>query len=137
MTKLLFIGIIAFFASGCRNKDTPTFKRNERLISTTSELIYDMDEMTKLPEKKFEVIFSNKFNQLTDTVKYLNNRIYISCLMTEPGCAHYTGNVRFQKDTLFLEAVKTVNVECTEETMWRMTYEVLNPSNRHYILLKR
>ena len=79
----------------------------------------------------FAFIHLLKFNRTL-----VNREIYISCLTMATGCADYTGNIAYTKDTIKLELINLSGVVCTEQNCHRFIYHISNPENKRYVILK-
>lgn len=109
---------------------------DKRLISLKKRFLSDVDSVLKLPRRTKDAIFGSKANSVTDTVLFKNRKIYISCVSMATGCADYTGNITYAKDTIRLELINLSGEVCTELNCYRFIYRISNPENKRYVILK-
>jgi hypothetical protein len=131
--RYLFTIVISFFITGCSHKQPAI---DERLISFDNKFVSDVDSVLRLPKRTQDAIFSGNMNSLIDTAFFKNREIYISCLSMATGCADYTGNIKYIKDTIKLELINLGDVVCTEQNCHRFIYRISNPENKRYVILK-
>ena len=159
MKKLLifYISIVANFFVSCKEKSKPQTEPeinsvavsdtsslpinpvtvNDRLLSFKIDLVTTIGDMSNRDKKRYDEIFSKELSLSTDTVRYLNGKIYISCIKPAVGCADYKGDIMFRNDTLILLINNTSDKACSEMETWRTVYEVENSSNKKYVIEKR
>jgi hypothetical protein len=131
----LFVILLLFSTSACKqNRSTKKSMPNNRLLSFHAKLVFDADDVPKIGTDTLRKLESDDLNPNTDTVKYLNGRIYISFLRVTSGCANYKGDLVFKKDTL----VPTVNSDtvCSEQNIYRFTFLVKDLNNQKYFIKK-
>lgn len=131
--RYLFTIVISIFITGCSDK-RPVI--NEKLIFFKNIFVSDVDSVLRLPKHTQDAIFSGKMNSLIDTTLFKNKEIYISCLSMATGCANYTGNIKYIKDTIKLELINLDDVVCTEQNCYRFIFRISNPENKLYVILK-
>ena len=131
--RYLFTIVISFFITGCSDKQPAI---DDRLISFKNIFVSDVDSVLNLPKRTQDAIFSGKMNPLIDTVLFKNGEIYIASLSMATGCADYTGNIKFIKDTIKLELINLGDEVCTEQNCHRFIYRISNPENKRYVILK-
>lgn len=95
-----------------------------------------MDDLGEMETKKYQKIMSDAFNQETDTIKYLGNKIYVSYLRAATGCADYYGDISFKDDTINLLFKNKGDIVCTEQDVYRVNYEIANNDRKKFIFKK-
>lgn len=129
------IVILVFFLSACATKK-PENKINDRLVDFQSYTVMSMDSILAIGEKNYKLIYSEKFNPKTDTIRYEKDLIYISYLSIVNGCAEYCGDLEIKNDSLFLKLINIGELECTEQRCDRLVFMINNFENKKYKIIK-
>jgi RNA processing factor Prp31 len=106
--RLTILFTIILLVTSCGTKKKNEFKPNDRLISFSDKLLMEMDSLLKLDSSFRQSIYSDKFNEKTDTIRYDGNQIYISYLSIVTGCADYAGDIQFKGDSIILDLINKV-----------------------------
>ena len=128
MKELLFawIAILIFLNfSACH-------KTHRRLLTSKIAFVASSDDEDLGNKKLYPLL-----NDTTDTVKYENNRIYVSCVSVLTGCAKYRSDIAVVADTIFLLNEMIPGESCTEQNFYRTTYVIENNENKRYVFVKR
>jgi hypothetical protein len=112
------------------------FKPDKRLLTHSKKIVYTVDSLEWLKKEQLDKISSSVLSPQIDTVKYLENKIYISCLRLATGCGEYAPNIKFVGDTIKLDMHLLNDVVCTEQNAWRVTYWIENKSGKKYKVQK-
>lgn len=112
------------------------FEPDKRLLSHSQKVVYTADSLELLKKEQLDKISSKDLSPQIDTVKYQEDKIYISCLRLATGCGEYAPNVKFVGDTLKLDLHLLSDLVCTEQNAWRVTYSVENKSGKKYKVTK-
>ncbi len=96
----------------------------------------NVDELVSADTAYIRNIYSQDFNNKTDTVEYRGNYIYISYLSMVNGCSEYDGDLEFKADSIILKLDNTSGIECTESRCDRLVYKIRNPENKKYKIKK-
>ena len=99
-------------------------------------MIYSQDSLQYIKASLYQAICDSSFNPYTDTIKYLQRKIYISFLRNAAGCANYKGNIDIREDTIKLLLENLSEEVCSEENCWRLIYEIENNGNKRYVIKK-
>ncbi|MFY8182192.1 MAG: hypothetical protein ACOVLG_10475 [Flavobacterium sp.] len=131
MKKLLYF-LFAFTFISCGNKIPEEtfidFKPNKNIISfKITDFLND-----KYSDKRPDSLFSRGFDPKTDTIKYQENEIYISCIIGLTGCVKYDGDMEIKKDSMLLKLVTINNIACPELEITRVVFRIKNPRNEKY-----
>ena len=131
-STILFFGMFAAFSCNMRQEHVI----NDLLLTSSAKEIYSADELEKLSPQKMNNLLSPDFNPKTDTIKYLKDKIYVSCLIAAPGCAEYLSDITLNGDTIQMQLVNKGDVVCSELTVWRIKCEIINNQNKRYVFQK-
>ena len=135
---IVFVFIVtALF--GCESgamRHTAGFKPDVRLLNYTQELVLPVDTLSLLNQDLLEKIYSDTLHREIDTIKYIDDKIYVSCLRVATGCGAYTGDIRFIDDTIETDMHLISDEVCSEVDGWRVTYLIENKSRKKYHIRK-
>jgi hypothetical protein len=98
--------------------------------------IYSEEEIAKMEFKTQWYLNEKEFNSKTDTIKYLKDKIYISYLTFNNGCAENAGDYKIKGDSLIINLVNLRDYVCTERICDRVIFEIKNPENKKYKIAK-
>lgn len=98
--------------------------------------IYSEAEIAKMEFKTQWYLKEKEFNPKMDTIKYLKDRIYISYLTFNNGCAENAGDYKINGDSLIINLVNLRDYVCTERICDRVIFEIKNPENKKYKIAK-
>lgn len=129
--SILFFGLI----TACSNKVKQEHFANSLLLTSSAKEIYPADELEKLKPRLMHDIMSANFNHKIDTVKYLKDKIYVSCLMTAPGCAQYSGDIAIKDDTIRILLINKGDFVYRTYGL-AVTYEIKNKQRKHFVFQK-
>lgn len=137
-SPILTISILLALLSCTNNHSSKgdTFKPNERILSYQQELVFSVDSLEKMQQGDLSKLNSSKLSSDIDTVQYLKEKIYISCLRLAAGCAKYQGDIKFINDTLKLDMHLTSDEVCAEQDAWRIRFIIDNKEGKKYIVRK-
>ena len=130
-----FIFLLLFLPLSCKQQERKKIVINNRLISFQSKIIYNADSLY-LDTSFYQTMSSKSFSIKTDTIKYLNHRIYVSYLTVLAGCAQYYGDLVFVEDTIKLRLINKGDIVCTEQEGWRVRFIIENKKNTKYKIIK-
>jgi len=144
---LLFLTISLFSCENKKQKDLLALmnegilnydgKKHKQLISFRSFTAVSNDNINDLPENELDDIRSESFKSKYDTVKYLNDTLYISYVECVNNCGTYQGDIEFHNDTLFVKVLDLSRIACISERIDRFIYKVYNPKNLHYKISRK
>ena len=134
--SISWLFVLVLFVSCGQNNSKHIAEPNRRLANFKIYLVYTVDSLELLDSKVNQAINSKEFNSKTDTIKYINDKIYISFLTTATGCANYTGDIKFTQDTIKLLLINKLETVCSEQDCYRLVYEIENKNNKKYIIAK-
>jgi len=126
----------ALFSCSDNNNKRDTFKPNERIISYREELVLSVNSLEKIPQRDYAKLNSNELFSDIDTVEYLKDKIYISCLRLATGCGKYQGDIKFIDDTLKIDMHLISDEVCAEQDAWRVRFVIDNKEGKKYIIKK-
>ena len=109
---------------------------NSKVLDFKIKFVADADSVLRMDKNKRNSIYGKLINKTTDTVIYGKGAVYISCLTMATGCAEYTGNITFQKDTLYLELLNKGKQVCTEQNCYHLFYKIENPALDSFVIIK-
>lgn len=133
MKKIIII--LAFFLYAC-DTNKQEYKTNDRLIDFKSFSVMSMDSLIESGEANYKLIYSEKFNPKTDTIRYDKDLIYISYLSIVNGCAEYGGDLEIKNDTIFLKLRDIGEISCTEQGCDRLVFKIKNLEYKKYKIKK-
>lgn len=134
---LSIIVLICFLACQSKTKQaTLNLKPDKRLLSYSQKIVYSVDSLEKLKKEELDKIYSSNLSPQVDTIKYLKNKIYISCLKVATGCGSYIPDIKFSDDTIKLDMHLISEVICPEQDVWRVTYVIENNDGKRYKVQK-
>ncbi len=132
--RFLLFSLILVITISC--KEESIFKPHDNLIDFRSHHVYNMRDIEKLPESEVNVLFSEEFNPKTDTIRFEDDLIHISCL-SRIGCwPTYAGDIKISNDTIRLIVKNTSGMSCTEFSATRLYYTIRNPLRVNYVVKK-
>jgi hypothetical protein len=125
--------------STSENLPTPKtpFTPNSRLLNFSISIVNTIGDMESRDSVRYKEIFSKYLVATTDTIRYLKQRIYISCIKPAGGCAEYKGDLVFRNDTIVLLLKNISEISCAEIEEWRVIYEIENKDNKKYVIRKQ
>jgi hypothetical protein len=126
---------LTFCRDNSRNK-REAFKPNTRMLSYDQKLVFSVDSLEKMSREQMSKLDSDELSPATDTVLYLEDKIYISCLRVATGCAEYQGDIKFLNDTLKIHMHLIGDQVCAEQDAWRVRFVVENKEQKRYIIRK-
>lgn len=109
--------------------------RHARLLSFEMTTGLNFDSLIKT-KNGFEAIASKNFYFKSDTIYFLEGRIYVSYLSIENGCAELDGSIIFSNDSIFLNTILIGDEVCTEQTCNRLRFVIENKENKKYKIIK-
>lgn len=131
----LTVIILVLFLSACETKKQE-YKINDRIVGFQSYTVMSMDSILATGEKNYKLIYSERFNPKTDTIRYEKDLIYISYLSIVNGCAEYCGDLEIKNDSLILKLRNIGENECTEQRCDRLVFKIKNFENKKYKIKK-
>jgi len=110
---------------------------DHRLLDFKISLVNTIGDLNSRDSIRYNEIFSKHLIATTDTIRYLNKKIYVSCIQPAGGCAEYKGDLLFRNDTIILLLKNVSETACAEMEEWRTIYEIENNDNKKYVVQKR
>jgi hypothetical protein len=131
MRLIVFLTIVIIVSScGAKNPD-------ERLLFFSTRMVMSMDSLVKVEDDSlYQGLFSDHFNERTDTIKFNQKEIYVSYLSVVNGCADYSGELQFKGDSILLKLENKRDYVCTEQRCDRVIFRIRNDGDRKYIIKK-